>query len=235
MGNICFCNNINFIKDVKLNACFNKQAINHKSDQILIRDENKTNSKERSKVKEKGKDKSKNKMDEILNYFNEGEKEIMNNLKKNAKAKHISTKKRTDHANDNKEDNKYELMLKRLLEQQNIKKVGPKRRGTIHKDEGEKIKEIVKNLLIENKNDILKNKNEDDQNNSLLIKKEFNKKGRFSVSIDRNTLFMNSLNNNKKKKFREQYLKNRNTMYEVIVESNGDGDLDNNPNSNISK
>ena len=233
MGNSCFCNNINFIKDVKLNVCFKKQAINNKSDQILIRDEDKTNINEKNKEKEKGKIKSKNKMNEILNYFNEGEKEIMNNIKKKAKAKKIPSNKRIDRINNNKDDNKYELMLKRLLEQQNIKKVGPKRRETIRKEGGEKIKETVKNLLTENKNDVLKNKNKkEDQNNSLLIKKQFNKKGRFSVTIDRNVLFMNNLNN-KKKKFQEQYMKNRNTMYEVIVESNGD--LENNQNSNISK
>ena len=233
MGNSCFCNNINFIKDVKLNVCFKKQVINNKSDQILIRDEDKTNINEKNKEKEKGKIKSKNKMNEILNYFNEGEKEIMNNIKKKAKAKKIPSNKRIDRINNNKDDNKYELMLKRLLEQQNIKKVGPKRRETIRKEEGEKIKETVKNLLTENKNDVLKNKNKkEDQNNSLLIKKQFNKKGRFSVTIDRNVLFMNNLNN-KKKKFQEQYMKNRNTMYEVIVESNGD--LENNQNSNISK
>ena len=233
MGNSCFCNNINFIKDVKLNVCFKKQVINNKSDQILIRDEDKTNINEKNKEKEKGKIKSKNKMNEILNYFNEGEKEIMNNIKKKVNAKKIPSNKRIDRINNNKDDNKYELMLKRLLEQQNIKKVGPKRRETIRKEEGEKIKETVKNLLTENKNDVLKNKNKkEDQNNSLLIKKQFNKKGRFSVTIDRNVLFMNNLNN-KKKKFQEQYMKNRNTMYEVIVESNGD--LENNQNSNISK
>ena len=233
MGNSCFCNNINFIKDVKLNVCFKKQVINNKSDQILIRDEDKTNINEKNKEKEKGKIKSKNKMNEILNYFNEGEKEIMNNIKKKAKAKKIPSNKRIDRINNNKDDNKYELMLKRLLEQQNIKKVGPKRRETIRKEGEEKIKETVKNLLTENKNDVLKNKNKkEEQNNSLLIKKQFNKKGRFSVTIDRNVLFMNNLNN-KKKKFQEQYMKNRNTMYEVIVESNGD--LENNQNSNISK
>ena len=231
MGNSCFCSNINFIKDVKLNVCFNKQTINNKSDKILIKDEDKVNTNE----KQKNKKQTKNKMNEILNYFNEGEKEIMNNYKKKEKAKNISTKKRLDHTNINQNDNKYELILKRLLEQQNIKKVGPKRRKTIRNEEGEKIKETVKNLLAENKEDILKNKNknEEDQNNSLLIKKEFNKKGRFSVSFDRNTTFMNSLNNMKKKIFQEQYLKNRNTMYEVIVESNAD--LENNQNSNISK
>ena len=123
-------------------------------------------------------------MNEILNYFNEGEKELMNNIKKKANGKNIPSKKRKVRKNDTKEDNKYELMLKRLLEQQNIKKVGPKRRETIRKEGGEKIKETVKNLLAENKNDVLKNKNKkEDPNNSLLIKKNLIKKEDFQLQL----------------------------------------------------
>ena len=167
-------------------------------------------------------------MNELFIYFNDVEKEIMNNYKKGKVRKHIS--KKLMNALTNKEDNKYELMLKRLLEQQNIKKVGPKRRETIRKLGEEKIKDMVKNLLIENKNDILNKKNTNDkkdknenknENSSLLIKKEFNKKGRFSVTIDRNALFMNNLNNiNNKKKAKRQYFNARNSISEVIGEIN---------------
>ena len=116
-----------------------------------------------------------------------------------------------------KDDNKYELILKRLLEQQNIKKIGPKRRETIRFEGGDDIKEMVKNLLKENKKDILSKKSET-ENNNILLKKQFQKKGRFSVTIDKNTLLTNNVNN--KKKFQEQYLNNRNTICEVIAESN---------------
>lgn len=218
MGNSCFCDNIHFIKDVKLNVCFQKQDINLKSDQVLKDDEKITNAKHKDKDKEKNK--KNNKMNEILNYFNEGEKEIIDNIKKKEKSKRFPTKKKHDHTIEIKEDNKYELMLKRLLEQQNIKKIGPKRRETIRKD-GDNIKDMVKNLLLENKNDILNNKNKND-NGTLLIKKQVNKKGRFSVTLDRNILFMNNLNNNKKK-FQEQYFNNRNTICEVDFESSGVG------------
>ena len=119
---------------------------------------------------------------------------------------------------DSRDENKYELMLKRLLEQQNIKKNGPKRRETIRKD-GDKIKDIVKNLLIENKNDVLKIKNKN-ENNSLLIKNKFSQKGRFSFTIDRNSLLVNN-NNDNKRKFQQQYFHNRNTICEVMTESNG--------------
>ena len=217
MGNSCFCDNIHFIKDVKLNLCFQKQDINNKSDHIIIREEQ-LNTNEKSKEKEKIKPKSK--MNEILNYFNESEKEIMNNFKKKPKLKKIQTKKKNEMTVEIKEENKYELMLKRLLEQQNIKKIGPKRRETIRKDGEEKIKELVKKLLEENKNDVLKNKK--NENNTLLIKKQFQKKGRFSVTIDRNSLYSNGININKKKQFQEQYFNNRNTICEVIAETNGD-------------
>ena len=215
MGNSCFCDNIHFIKDVKLNVCFQKQVINLKSDQILKDDEKITNSKH--KEKNKNKKSSLNKMNEIINYFNEGEKEILDNIKKIEKSKRNPSKKKLDQTINAKNDNKYELMLKRLLEQQNIKKIGPKRRETIRKD-GTHIKDMVKNLLIENKNDIINNKNK--ENNTLLIKNDYNKKGRFSVTLDRNILFMNNLNSNKKK-LQEQYFNNRKTICEVDVEKKG--------------
>ena len=131
MGNSCLFDNIHFIKDVKLNVCFQKQDINLKSDQALKDDEKILN----AKHKEKENNKNNNKMNEILNYFNEGEKEIIDNIKKKEKSKRFLSKKKRDHTIEMKEDNKYELMLKRLLEQQNIKKIGPKRRETIRKDE----------------------------------------------------------------------------------------------------
>ena len=158
-------------------------------------------------------------MNEILNYFNEGEKEIINSIRKKNKAKKVQIKKKTnDIVDNNKDDNKYELILKRLLEQQNIKKIGPKRRETIRK-EGDNIKDIVKELLKENKN-IALNKKNSIESNSLLIKTQFNKKGRFSVTVDKKSL-MDNINHNNKKRFQEQYLNNRMTICEVITESNG--------------
>ena len=193
------------------NSCFCEQVISYKADQILIKDNDKLNTKEKYKKKEKLK--SKNKMNELLNYFNETEKEIINNFKKEQKDKRVSSKKRLKQFDDIKDKNKYELMLKRLLEQQNIKKNGPKRRETIRED-GNKINDMVKNLLMENKNDILNSQN--NENNTLLITKQVNKKGRLSVNVDRNALFMNNFN---KKKLQEQYLNNNKTICEVMGET----------------
>ena len=212
MGNSCFCDNIHFIKDSKFSVCFQKQNITSKSDQVLDKDEDKIVTNEKSKNKKV----PINKMNELLNYFYEGEKEIINNLKKRDKGKKKNSKKRISKIFDDKDD-KYELILKRLLDQQNIKKTGPKRRETIRNDVNN-IRDLVKNLLIENKNDILNNKNKS-ENNTLLIKNKFNKKARNSVTIDKNTL-MNDININKKL-FQEQYFNNRNTISEVINESSG--------------
>jgi hypothetical protein len=208
MGNSCFCGNIHFIKDSKFSVCFQKQNITSKSDQVLYEDKVITNEKCKNKKQPK------TKMNDLLNYFYEGEKEIINNLKKKDKRKKMNSKKKLDNTLVNKDD-KYELILKRLLEQQNIKKNGPKRRETIRKDDNI-IRDLVKNLLIENKNDALNNKNKN-ENNTLLIKNKFNKKARYSATIDKNPL-MNNIN---KKKFQEQYFNNRNTICEVIKESDG--------------
>ena len=217
MGNSCSCENIHFIKDVKLNVCLEKMEIVPKSDQVLYKDGNKGN-KVIININEK-ENISQKKMNEILNYFNEGEKEIINNIRKKNKLKKIQNKKKTnDIIDNNKDDNKYELILKRLLEQQNIKKIGPKRRETIRK-EGDNIKDIVKELLKENKNMVLNKKNSI-ESNTLLIKTQFNKKGRFSVTVDKKSL-MENINHNNKKRFQEQYLNNRMTICEVITESNG--------------
>ena len=188
-----------------------------KSDQVLYNDGNKIIINLNEK---KNKDSlTQKKMNEILSYFNEGEKEIINNIRKKNKVKKAQNKKKTnDLIDNNRDDNKYELILKRLLEQQNIKKIGPKRRETIRK-EGDNIKDIVTELLKENKNIALNRKNSI-ESNSLLIKTQFNKKGRFSVTVDKKSL-MDNINHNNKKKFQEQYLNNRMTICEVITESNG--------------
>ena len=87
-------------------------------------------------------------------------------------------------------EDKYGLMLQRLLEQKNIKMIGPKRRETIRK-EGEKIQTLVEQLLKENKNDILK-QSRVESGGTLIIKQPPQKKGRASVTMDKNPLLVNS-------------------------------------------
>ena len=121
-------------------------------------------------------------MSQIIDYFNEEEAEILkeyNMLKEKTK---IKSKKNTE--------DKYGLMLQRLLEQKNIKMIGPKRRETIRK-EGEKIQTLVEQLLKENKNDILK-QSRVESGGTLIIKQPPQKKGRASVTMDKNPLLVNS-------------------------------------------
>ena len=139
-------------------------------------------------------------MSQIIDYFNEGEEERVkeyNKLKK--KSKNISKKTNNE---------KYELMLRRLLDQQNIKMIGPKRRETIRK-EGNKIKDIVEGLLKENKNDILKG-NKGEINSTLIIKQPPKKRGSTSMTIDKNILSIHL------KKKGENFFKKRNSLNEMI-------------------
>ena len=158
MGNGFLFNNF------KINECCpNKNSVTDlaKTDQVLTRD---ISQGEAEKEKESNiKTIKQNSLHGIISYFNEVEKEILTDIYK----QQDKDKKYTR----NKDNARYELMLQRLLEQQNIKKVGPKRRETI-RNKKNKIKEMVKQILQENKNEILKNtniKDINDENITLLI------------------------------------------------------------------
>ena len=147
-----------------------------------------------------GKENKKSKVSQIIDYFNEEEEaEIVKEYNK--------MKKRSKNISKKNNNEKYELMLRRLLDQQNIKMIGPKRRQTIRK-EGNKIQTIVHELLKENKDDILKgNKN---NIGTLIIKQPPQKKGRASMTIDKNSL---SIPNNKRG---QNFFKKRNSLNEMI-------------------
>ncbi len=210
MGNGCLCNNNHFIKDLKADICLDKEIFNLATEQVLIKDDN---------IDEK---RGKGIM-ELKKYFDENEKEILNNLNKKEKAKKVFRNKKRKSIIGMMNDNKYELMLKRLLEQKNIKRNGPKRRETIREEK--KIKALVNEVLLDNKNIVIKSKKSNikknielNRNNSIIIKDRNNKKIRLSVTIDKNEL-ANNINNIKvKKKLHHQYLKNKNTLNEMIFE-----------------
>ena len=210
MGNGCLCNNNHFIKDLKADICLDKEIFNLATEQVLIKGDN---------IDEK---RGKGIM-ELKKYFDENEKEILNNLNKKEKAKKVFRNKKRKSIIGMMNDNKYELMLKRLLEQKNIKRNGPKRRETIREEK--KIKALVNEVLLDNKNIVIKSKKSNikknielNRNNSIIIKDRNNKKIRLSVTIDKNEL-ANNINNIKvKKKLHHQYLKNKNTLNEMIFE-----------------
>ena len=189
MGSACLYGNSKINKDVNLDDCNNIDNSNT----------SKKPNKSSNQLNTEGKDNKKSKMSQIIDYFNEEEAEIVKEYNKMKKtSKNISKK------NNNE---KYELMLRRLLDQQNIKMIGPKRRQTIRK-EGNKIQTIVHELLKENKDDILKgNKN---NIGTLIIKQPPQKKGRASMTIDKNSL---SIPNNKRS---QNFFKKRNSLNEMI-------------------
>ena len=201
MGNSCFCSANNYFKDIKINICLDKQSINSKAEHILYKDKN-------INIKgEKG-------ILELKKYFDENEQEILNNLYKKEKVK--KNFKKRDSMVGALPDNKYELMLKRLLEQKNIKRIGPKRRETIRKENN--IKSMVNDILIENRNEIknAKGNNADfNRKNSTLIIKN-NSPVRFSITIDKGGLSKNI--SKVKKKLNHQHLNNVNTLNEMINE-----------------
>ena len=183
MGNGFLFNNF------KINECCpNKNSVTDlaKTDQVLTRD---ISQGEAEKEKESNiKTIKQNSLHGIISYFNEVEKEILTDIYK----QQDKNKKYTR----NKDNTRYELMLQRLLEQQNIKKVGPKRRETIRNKKNE-IKEMVKQILQENKNEILKNtniKDINDENITLLITQQ-EKIERWSQSqtMDKKILMQNNI------------------------------------------
>ena len=203
MGNYCFCNEKNYFKDIKINICLDKQSTNSKTEHILTKEKN---------INIKGE----NEIMKLKKYFDENEQEILNNLNKKEKVK--KNFKKRDSMVGALPDNKYELMLKRLLEQKNIKRIGPKRRETIRKENN--IKSMVNDILIENRNEIknAKDNNPDfNRKNSTLIIKN-NSQVRFSITIDKGGLSKNI--SKVKKKLNHQHLNNANTLNEMINEGN---------------
>ena len=201
MGNYCFCNEKNYFKDIKINICLDKQSTNSKTEHILTKEKN---------INIKGE----NEIMKLKKYFDENEQEILNNLYKKEKVKKFFKKR--DSMVGALPDNKYELMLKRLLEQKNIKRIGPKRRETIRKENN--IKSMVNDILIENRNEIknAKGNNADfNRKNSTLIIKN-NSQVRFSITIDKGGLSKNI--SKVKKKLNHQHLNNVNTLNEMINE-----------------
>ena len=203
MGNSFICTKIQYLNEIKLNFCFQRHCLEENNDQIIIDLNNK-----KTEVINYEK-----RLNEIKNYFNEHENEIMFNYNKKEKSKkHLNKKK---HNNDLKKlfDNKYELMLKRLLEQKNEKRKGPKRRETIKN--GDSIKILVNEILMENRINI---KDKKTTENDLIIKNINNQKNyRFSATVDKNVFLSNNVNKNK--------FLYRNTINEIINESSAGSGL----------
>jgi hypothetical protein len=195
---------------ISLNVCFKEPPVEKDKEQIIIDLDNQNNNNNLG-----------TKINDLKIYFNEVENELMhyNNLHKSKKItkKHLSKKKHINALNK-LSDNKYELMLKRLLEQKKIKRNGPKRRETIRKDIA--IKQVVNEVISGNVQNEKINIKKNEKENDLLIKNINDQKYRCSATIDRNDLMVNNLIQNQKK-FNYKFYQYRNTINDIINESSG--------------
>ena len=179
MGNgcICFKNVISHYKDVKLETLLEEQ-IQNENEQIEAT--NLTN------------------LYNIAKYFNEGEKEINTKMEiKNVKRIISHKKAKNLKSYNNVGDLKYELMLKRLLEQKKIERKGPKRRNTLRINNNQDAINMIKEVIDENKiekNNKSRNENNDSNNDnencltrsSILLNRKDKKmldQGRQSLNI----------------------------------------------------
>lgn len=177
MGNGCFCKTGNYIRDINLDSSPQQPIINNKTEHII-----------------KDEDDSEQKIGKLLNYFHESGKEILSDLKKKEKIKKQLYKKQSDKKFDTLVDNnQYVIMLERLLTQKQFTMSGPKRRETIRN--GENIKNMVAEILKENKDEINQKKNEmKKKKHSLIIKGHKEIRGRLSAIIPKNGIITNSFN-----------------------------------------
>ena len=185
MGSACFLKNLNLA-----DCCSNKSMVKYisKSDQVLTKDIPSNEESKEKDLKNKNIDNNNNKLSGILKYFNTEEKEIL--------AEYYKQRDKEKNLTKNRDNGKYELMLKRLLEQQTIKRVGPKRRQTIR--DGGKIMKLIKQIIQENKDEALRTTNtkeKESEDISLLVTTS-HKKGRNSQNIDKNILMKNKFKKN---------------------------------------
>jgi hypothetical protein len=185
MGSACFLKNLNLA-----DCCSNKSMVKNisKSDQVLTKDIPSNEESKEKDLKNKNIDNNNNKLSGILKYFNTEEKEIL--------AEYYKQRDKEKNLTKNRDNGKYELMLKRLLEQQTIKRVGPKRRQTIR--DGGKIMKLIKQIIQENKDEALRTTNtkeKESEDISLLVTTS-HKKGRNSQNIDKNILMKNKFKKN---------------------------------------
>ena len=211
MGNSYNCQPFQYFKMISLNVCFKEPPVEKDKEQIIIDLDNQNNNNNKLGTK----------INDLKIYFHEVENELMhyNNLHKSKKItkKHLSKKKHINALNK-LSDNKYELMLKRLLEQKKIKRNGPKRRETIRKDIA--IKQVVNEVISGNVQNEKINIKKNEKENDLLIKNINDQKYRCSATIDRNDLMVNNLIQNQKK-FNYKFYQYRNTINDIINESSG--------------
>ena len=219
MGNSFICSQ--FFHDIKLSICYQNNCSEKEEEEIIDIRNNNYNDKD-NKENKGNNHKYEINIQELKNYFNEKGYDTINNNTIEKPKKHLNKKKHINALNK-LSDNKYELMLKRLLEQKNVKRKGPKRRETIRKEK--KIKKIVNEVISGNLKVIQENKNNNNkkndiqkEENDLLIKNINNIKLRSASTSDKNAILANI---NVNKNLNKNNLQHLNTINEIINESSG--------------
>jgi hypothetical protein len=213
MGNSCFCTTNNYIFDSKINLCFENESMIGITEKVLSKGDT-TNQKQEIGISK------------LKKYFDESDSLI----EKEKLRKYMFRKKRETILGTTI-DIKYEIMLKRLLDQKNIKRKGPKRRKTIRNNEND-IKKMVDEVIMENKNE---NKNENNKkeenkflNTTLIIKNKNNSKKKQSTSIiitknEKKDRLINNINNRINRKLKKKQLKSANTLNGNCIENINEG------------
>jgi hypothetical protein len=215
MGNACFCTYNNYFYNSKINICFETDSIIGITEKVLSNGDTNNNQKQ----KEIG-------INKLKKYFDEND-----NLIEKEKLRKYMFRKKRETILGTTIDIKYEIMLKRLLEQKNIKRKGPKRRKTIRNNENGIIK-IIEEVILENKNENKNKKKEENKflNTTLIIKNKQNSKKKQSTSIiitknEQKDRLINNINNRINRKLKKKQLKNAKTLNgnssENINEGNG--------------
>ena len=157
----------------------------------------------------------------IVRYFNEGEKEINTKIEKKNIKRIMSRKKAKNTKSFNKTgDLKYELMLKRLLEQKKIERKGPKRRETLRKNNNniiklinEVIEENDKNRQLNKNKEINENKNSDSSKKETILLNYIDKR---QLRHMRQSLNLNKFDHKKiKNNFKETEINNVQILNEI--------------------
>ena len=213
MGNSCFCTTNNFFNNPRINICFENDSMIGITEKVLSKGDTDNQKQEVG-------------INKLRKYFDESD-----NLIEKEKLRKYMFRKKRETILGTTIDIKYEIMLKRLLDQKSIKRKGPKRRKTIRSDENE-IKKNIDEVIKENKNEKKNSNNKKEENKllnaTLIIKKNNNSKKKQSTSIiitknEKKDRLINNINNRINRKLKKKQLKNANTLNGNCIENINEG------------
>ena len=170
MGNGCACYRDLYIQEVKKDT-----FVKVENNQIQIQETN---------------------LYKMAKYFEDIENEVYKKNEKKKLRKLLSHKKLKNLNTFYNTKSKYELMLKRLLEQKNIKRKGPKRRETVRINNNEIFILFVHKVIEDNKNIDKNNQNNLSRKESILLN-NIEKVNSTSLASGKHSLIINKFSKKK--------------------------------------